>query len=138
MPDESTSQLPLDREFWSQWSEMASKMWAKTLENDKPGERASSGDNPFLESSSYLINALHHASEVYVSALRTRMPTLSDITRVAELVVNLEEKVDRIEDTVERVKEQMLLDTATLATITGLEQRLTRIESKLDALVLQK
>jgi len=138
MPDESTPRLPLDREFWSQWNEMASKMWAKALENDKLAERASSGDNPFLESTSYLISALQHASEVYVSALHMRMPTLSDITRVAELVVNLEEKVDRIEDTIERVKEQTLLDTATLATITGLEQRLTRIESRLDTLVLQK
>jgi len=33
------------------------------------------------------------------------LPTLSaDITRVAELVVNLEEKVDNIEETIEWVK----------------------------------
>lgn len=99
------------------------------MENNKLAGMASSGDNPFLESYSYLISALRDTSEAYASALH--MPTLSDITRVAELVVNLEEKVDRIEDTIELMKEQTPPDSATMAKITDLEQRLNQIESKL-------
>ena len=106
------------------------------VENSIPSERFFAFTGPFLESYSHLINAFRHASEAYVRALH--MPTLSDITRVAELVVNLEEKVDTIGDTIEHVKMQATLDAATMAKITDLEQRLNQIEIKLDTLILQK
>jgi len=118
-------------EFWSQWNEMATRMWA-----DIPSEHFFAFTGPFLESHSHLISAFRQASEAYVRALH--MPTHSDITRIAELVVNLEEKVDTIGDTIEHMKVQATLDAATMAKITDLEQRLNQIEIKLDTLILQK
>lgn len=120
----------------SDWCHTMNKLWSSMVKESISSEQHEAFTTPFLEGQSGLISALRHASEAYARALR--MPTLSDITRVAELVVNLEEKVDSIGDTIERVKEQTPLDTATMATITGLEQRLNQIESKLDTLVLRK
>ena len=61
-----------------------------------------------------------------------RLPTLSDIAHVAELIVSLEEKVDDIEETIERVKEQTTRGATRMAGITDMEQRLSQIETKLD------
>jgi hypothetical protein len=118
------------------WCNAMNKPWSRMVENIIPSERFFAFTGPFLESYSHLISAFRHASEAYVRALH--MPTLSDITHVAELVVNLEEKVDTIGDTIERVKVQATPNAAIMAKIMDLEQRLNQIEIKLDALILQK
>lgn len=104
------------------------------VENIIPSEQFFAFTGPLLESHAHLISAFRQASEAYVRALH--MPTHSDITRVAELVVNLEEKVDTIGDTIEDVKVQVTLDAATMAKITDFEQRLNQIEIKIDTLIL--
>lgn len=120
----------------SDWYHTMSELWSNMVKESLPSEQYGAFMSSFLESHSCLISVLRYASEAYTRALR--MPTLSDITRVAELVVNLEEKVDSIGDAIERAKEQTSLDTTAAATIMGLEQRLNQIESKLDTLVLRK
>jgi hypothetical protein len=71
-------------------------------------------------------------AEAYLQSLR--VPTRSDIARVAGLVVALEEKVDRIEDA--------LADAPAVASATSvdevartLEERLSRLEEKVDRLL---
>lgn len=131
VPNAAKSQPPMNPlEFWSQWNEMTTRM----VENIIPSKQFFAFTGPLLESHSHLISAFRQASEAYVKALH--MPTHSDITRVAELVVNLEEKVDTIGDTIEDVKVQATLGAATVAKITDLEQRLNQIEIKLDMLIL--
>ncbi len=134
-PGASLSVDPLT--MFCDWCNAMNKPWSRMIENIIPSEQFFAFTGPFLESHSHLISAFRQASEAYVRALH--MPTHSDITRIAELVVNLEEKVDTIGDTIEHVKEvQAALDAATMAKITDLEQRLNQIEIKLDTLILQK
>lgn len=154
-------------EFWSQWGEMTAKMMANTMPYGKAdsiggdpftpfyewcdtmNKRWSSvlADNPspeqrfastqlFQECYSHLISTWRSAGEEYARVLH--IPTLSDIARVAVLVVNLEEKVDTIEDEIEHVKEQATPDNAAMTKITDLEQRLKNVESQMATLVRQR
>ena len=63
-----------------------------------------------------------------------QLPVRSDIARVAGLVVALEDKVDRIEEAFEDF-EYGYAKPATAEELAGLEQRLDRVEGKLDRLL---
>jgi polyhydroxyalkanoic acid synthase PhaR subunit len=71
--------------------------------------------------------------EEYLRALR--FPVRSDIERVAGLVVNLEAKVDRIEETIEDfVDGQQEAGAASDETSSGIEERVGRLEGRLAGL----
>ena len=71
-------------------------------------------------------------SEEYLHNLQ--MPTRSDVTRVASLVVALEDKVDRLEETFDEF-EYGYQEPATAESIQALEGRIDRVEGKLDQLL---
>jgi polyhydroxyalkanoic acid synthase PhaR subunit len=116
-----------------EWYNAMSKPWSKMVEDVISSERFLEFTGPFLENHSYVVSALRQVSEAYCKLLR--VPTLSDIARVAELVIGLEEKVDNIEDAIERVKEQTTPGAATMVSMTNLEQRLNQIETRLDRML---
>lgn len=116
--------------LFNEWYNTISKPWSRMAEDLIASEQFLEFTGPFLESHSNLISAFRRASEAYFKTLR--LPTLSDIAHVAELIVSLEEKVDHIEDALERVKVQTSSDAPTPVKTADLEQRLNQIESKLD------
>ena len=71
-------------------------------------------------------------SEEYLKSLQ--VPVRSDITRVAGLVVALEDKVDRLEEAFEEF-EYGYAKPATAEEVGELEKRLDRVEGKLDRLL---
>jgi len=93
-------------------------------------------DEAFLESSRRMIDyysisdsIFRRASEEYFSNLQ--LPTSSDTDRIAELVVALDDRTDRIEEMLEEIEP----GHEELATAVGtIEQRLERVESRLDQL----
>jgi len=86
----------------------------------------------FLQSYASFYKVFKRSSEEYLKNLQ--LPVRSDITRVAGLVVNLEEKVDRIEEVLEDF-EYGYSEPATTESVKALEQRLDRVEGKLDRLL---
>src|ERR687897_3221254 len=86
----------------------------------------------FLQSYASFYKVFKRNSEDYLKNLQ--LPVRSDITRIAGLVVNLEEKVDRIEEVLEDF-EYGYAEPATTESVKGLETRLERVESKLDMLL---
>jgi polyhydroxyalkanoic acid synthase PhaR subunit len=86
----------------------------------------------FLQSYASFYKVFKRNSEEYLKNLQ--LPVRSDITRIAGLVVNLEEKVDRIEEVLEDF-EYGYAEPATTESVKGLETRLERVESKLDRLL---
>jgi len=77
------------------------------------------------------------ANEDYFRNLQ--LPTRSDLARVAEIIIALEEKVDRIDEAFDDIKDGSS-QLATRDSLTDLEVRLGRVEKKLDTLssVLEK
>src|SRR5829696_2627651 len=86
----------------------------------------------FLQSYASFYKVFKRNSEEYLKNLQ--LPVRSDITRVAGLVVNLEEKVDRIEEVLEDF-EYGYAEPATTESVKRLEARLDRVEGKLDRLL---
>src|SRR5215212_10251206 len=86
----------------------------------------------FLQSYASFYKVFKRNSEDYLKNLQ--LPVRSDISRIAGLVVNLEEKVDRIEEVLEDF-EYGYAEPATSESVKQLETRLDRVEGKLDRLL---
>jgi polyhydroxyalkanoic acid synthase PhaR subunit len=86
----------------------------------------------FLQSYASFYKVFKQNSEEHLKNLQ--LPVRSDITRIAGLVVNLEEKVDRIEEVLEDF-EYGYAEPATSESVKELETRLDRVEGKLDRLL---
>ena len=86
----------------------------------------------FLQHYASFYKVFKRNSEDYLKNLQ--LPVRSDISRIAGLVVNLEEKVDRIEEVLEDF-EYGYAEPATSESVEGLEARLDRVEGKLDRLL---
>lgn len=143
----------------SRWTEMAEELQKQLLnEGNLPADpmelytrwyNATSGplskladdilrDEAFLESSKRLFDfytisnsIFRRASEEYFSNLQ--LSTSSDTDRIAELVVTLDDKVDRVEEVLEDF-EHGYEEPATAGAVNALEKRLDRVESRLDQL----
>lgn len=115
-----------------QWYETASAGWSQELERALGSAAFAQASGRFLEASATATRAARRAAEEQLKALQ--MPSRADIARVAGLVVQLEAKVDRIEEALEDADDR----AATLAradAIAALEARISRIEAKLDRLL---
>jgi polyhydroxyalkanoic acid synthase PhaR subunit len=86
----------------------------------------------FLQSYASFYKVFRRNSEEHLKNLQ--LPVRSDITRIAGLVVNLEEKVDRIEEVLEDF-EYGYAEPATSESVKQLDTRLDRVEGKLDRLL---
>ena len=84
----------------------------------------------FLQNYASSYKVFKRNSEEYLKNLQ--IPTRSDVTRVATLVVNLEDKVDHIEEVLEDFEDGRDESAGSVQT---LENRLDRVEGKLDRLL---
>jgi hypothetical protein len=129
----SEQSLPEDPlRFFLQWYNDTEERWSEAadelLRNDEVLEKAVSD----FETSAHSYRELRHASE---EGLKKRhAPTRADVTRVAKLVVVVEDKVDRI---VEAFEEFVYGDSelATAGSVGNLEERMDRLESKMDLIL---
>jgi len=146
--------LPADPfTFLKQWYDATNETWSKAVGDIIGTEKFLEMGSQFLESYTSFTRTFNRASEAYFS--RLQLATRSDIARVAELVVNLEDKVDRLDNEFEDFEDtytQMTKDKATSellgrlesvesnvaalpAAVESLGKRLDRVESKLDKLL---
>ncbi len=131
--------------FFKEWYDATSDSWSKAVEETLSSEQFLEGARPLLESYASITLAFRRANEEYLK--RLQIPTTLDIANVAQLVINLEEKIDKTEDILESFEdtfahlatvevvtalEQRLNQVATNETVTNLEQRLNQVENKLD------
>ncbi len=103
-----------------------SRMILEVLEN----ETFLADTRRLLENYASLEAVLHGASERYFGD-NLRLSTRSDNTRVARLVVGLEDKLDRLEEAFEEF-EYGYAKPATAETVSALEERIGGLEQKLD------
>lgn len=120
---------PMD--FYTRWYNATSEPLSKLADDILR-------DEAFLESSRRMIDyysisdsIFRRAAEEYFSSLQ--LPTSSDTNRIAELVVALDDRSDRIEEMLEEL-EPGQEEPATAGAVDSLEKRLERVESRLDQL----
>jgi polyhydroxyalkanoic acid synthase PhaR subunit len=142
--------------FMKQWYDATSETWATVIGDIIGTERFMESASQFMESYTSLYRTFRRANEEFFNNLQ--LPTRSDIARVAELVIEVEDKVDQIEDAfedfedhytkgvpvnqevrleqVERKLDALTSSVQKLTTVDTLEKRLDRLESKLDTLLI--
>jgi polyhydroxyalkanoic acid synthase PhaR subunit len=125
--------LPADPlQFATQWYNATSGPFSDFIGDVIEREEFLEPSSQFLQSYASFYKVFKHNSEEYLKSLQ--LPVRSDITRVAGLVINLEDKVDRIEEVLEDF-EYTPAKPATADSVEALEGRLGRVEGKLDRLL---
>ena len=82
--------------FFKQWYDATNESWAKEVGNLFASNEFMEAVSQFLESYAGFAKMSRRASEEYFKALQ--LPTRSDIARIAELVIAVEEKLDRLDN----------------------------------------
>lgn len=112
---------------FKQWYDTTSAMWSRMAEDVNANEEVLKASSQFLDSYARLYRMLRRGNEEYWHNLQ--LPTRSDIARVADLVVSLEEKVDRLDDAFDDLSQRVARADATGAAI---EQRLAQLVQHLE------
>lgn len=110
--------------LFKEWYDATSDQWSKVVEETLSSKQFLESTRPFLESYASIALAFRRANEEYFK--RLQLPTIADIANVAQLVINLEEKIDTIEDALEKFEDAQAT-LATLEAVTHLEQRLDKM-----------
>ena len=118
---------PLD--FYLRWYNATNVPLSKMIRTVLEDETFLGDSRRFLENYATLEQVFQHASEEYFGYLQ--LATRSDNTRVAELVVGLDAKVDRMEEAFEEF-EHGYATPATAEAVEALEGRVKVLERKLD------
>jgi polyhydroxyalkanoic acid synthase PhaR subunit len=130
MSAESFPKDPL--EFAVHWYNATSGPFSDFVQDVIEREEFLEQGSRWLQSYATFYKVFSRRSEEYLKSLQ--VPVRSDITRVAGLVVALEDKVDRLEEAFEEF-EYGYAKPATAEEVGGLEKRLDRVEGKLDRLL---
>jgi polyhydroxyalkanoic acid synthase PhaR subunit len=117
--------------FFKDWYDAISESWSSVVEQAIASEQFLEFNKQFLESYTSFSRAFRRANEEYLRLLQ--LPSRSDVSHVSELIVALEEKIDRLDDSFEHV-DATLSQTAKSDAIVGLESRLAAVEYKMDTL----
>ena len=132
--------LPTDPiPFFKQWYDATSETLSKVSRDSIGTDAFMQSASQFMESYTSFTMTFVRASEEYFSYLL--LPTRSDIARVAQLVSNLEEKVDKLDVAFEEAEDGRARSTTkTNAAINSVTDRLNGVEHNLETLpgVLQK
>ncbi len=116
--------LPIDPfTLFRDWYNASNEEWARNIESILGSEKFLQSSGPLMESYASAMRAFRVASEAYFKKLQ--LPTLADIARVAELVIALEEKVDKLDDNFESLEEHYS-ELADQEMIAGLQERLNQ------------
>jgi polyhydroxyalkanoic acid synthase PhaR subunit len=129
----SAGSFPKDPlEFAVQWYNATSGPFSEFVHDAIEREEFLEYASRWMQSYASFYKVFSRRSEEYLKGLQ--VPVRSDITRVAGLVVALEDKVDRIEEAFEEF-EYGYAKPATAEELGELEKRLDRVEGKLDRLL---
>jgi polyhydroxyalkanoic acid synthase PhaR subunit len=129
----SVGSFPKDPlEFAVQWYNATSGPYSEFVHDVIEREEFLEPASRFMQNYASFYRVFGRRSEEYLKSLQ--VPVRSDITRVAGLVVALEDKVDRLEEAFEEF-EYGYAKPATAEEVGELEKRLDRVEGKLDRLL---
>jgi polyhydroxyalkanoic acid synthase PhaR subunit len=129
----SVETLPKDPlEFAVQWYNATSGPFSDFIQDVIEREEFLEPASRWMQSYASFYKVFSRRSEEYLKGLQ--VPVRSDITRVAGLVVALEDKVDRLEEAFEEF-EYGYARPSTAEEVGKLEDRLDRVEGKLDKLL---
>ncbi len=134
----TTVPVPTDPfNFFKEWYDATSDTWSDAVGDLIGTDQFLEASSQFLERYTSFTMLMRRVNEEFFHGLQ--LPTRTDVARVAELVIALEDKVDKIEDEFEAF-EEVYPRLATMEGVDSIMGRLNQLESKLSKLpaVLEK
>ena len=119
--------------FFVRWYNETEERWSETADELLRRDEVLESMGHFFEIYARSEAELRQASEEELK--NRRLPTRSDVARVAKLVVVVENKVDRIEETLEGLAQGDSGPAPVGAAINNLEERMDRLEGKMDRIL---
>ncbi|WP_034670247.1 polyhydroxyalkanoic acid synthase subunit PhaR [Ectobacillus panaciterrae] len=118
---------------WKEVYDQTEKYWGKTLNDTLGTEEYSAWMGSVLDVNVFYQKMLNDVTKGYLEKIN--MPTQEDIARVASLVVNLESKVDNIEELLEEKVDTLEQSSAAKRDMTKVKSDLRLLESKVDKIL---
>ena len=119
--------------FFLRWYNETEERWSETADRLIRRDEVLESMGRFFETYARSEAESRQASEERVK--NRGVPTRSDVTRVAKLVVVVENKVDRIEEALEDLVQGDSGSATAGAAVNGLEERMDRLEGKMDRIL---
>ena len=119
--------------FFLRWYNETEERWSETADRLIRRDEVLGSMGRFFETYARSEAESRQASEERVK--NRGVPTRSDVTRVAKLVVVVENKVDRIEEALEDLVRGDSGSATAGAAVNGLEERMDRLEGKMDRIL---
>ncbi len=119
--------------FFVRWYNETEERWSKIADELTRKDEVLESMGRIFETYARSEAELRQASEKGLKD--SGVPTRSDVARVAKLVVVVENKVDRIEETLEELVEGDSGPATVGAVVNGLEERMDRLEGKMDRIL---
>ena len=119
--------------FFLRWYNETEERWSETADRLIRRDEVLESTGRFFETYARSEAESRQASEERVK--NRGVPTRSDVTRVAKLVVVVENKVDRIEEALEDLVQGDSGSATAGAAVNGLEERMDRLEGKMDRIL---
>jgi polyhydroxyalkanoic acid synthase PhaR subunit len=116
-----------------QWYNETEERWSETADELMRKDEVLGSMGRIFETYARSEAELRQASEKGLKNIG--VPTRSDVARVAKLVVVVENKVDRIEETLEELVEGDSGPATVGVAVNGLEERMDRLEGKMDRIL---
>jgi polyhydroxyalkanoic acid synthase PhaR subunit len=118
---------------WKDVYEQTEKFWGKTLNETLKTEEYSAWMGSILDLNLFQQKLLNDVTKSYLE--KVNMPTQDDIARVASLVVNLENKIDGIEEFLEEKVDILEQSPAAKRDMTKMKNDIRLLESKVDKIL---
>jgi polyhydroxyalkanoic acid synthase PhaR subunit len=119
--------------FFVRWYNETEERWSETANELMKKDELLESMGHIFETYARSEAELRHASEEGLK--NSGVPTRSDVARVAKLVVVVENKVDRIEETLEDLVWGNSGPATVETSVKGLKERMDRLEGKMDRIL---
>ncbi len=118
---------------WKDAYEQTERLWGKSMNETIKSEEYSAWMGSVLDVNLFYQKVMNDMTKGYLE--KVNLPTQDDIARVATLVVNLENKVDNMEELLEEKIEVFEQSSSTKRDLTKLKSDIRSLEAKLDKVV---
>ncbi len=118
---------------WKDAYDQTEKYWGKTLNETLKTEEYSAWMGSVLDMNLFYQKMINDVTKGYLEKMN--VPTQEDIARVASLIVNLENKVDRIEEFLEDKMDGLEQSSTSKRDMTKLKSDLRILENKVDKIL---
>jgi polyhydroxyalkanoic acid synthase PhaR subunit len=118
--------------LWKQMYDKAEEQWSQTIDEAMKKEEFSKWMGQSMSGYLQYQEFARKSTEKYLE--QANMPSRQDIANVASLVVNLEDKVDQLEQVIEENVVDSLKDLDVVKEIKSLKSEMTKMSKRMDQL----